>query len=240
MTTKKLHIAGIEIDLVRKDIKNIHLAVYPPDGRVRIAAPERMEDDSIRLFAISRLPWIKKNRKKFASQSRETLREYLEGESHYYQGHRYLLHLIEHTGNNRVHIRNKKYLDLYVKPGASRDQKERALREWYRRELKKQIPPLLAKWEAILGVRAAGWGVKQMRTKWGACNTHARRIWLNLELAKKPSACLEYIIAHELVHLLERKHGERFMALMGRAMPDWRGKRDLLNSYPVGRGDWGY
>lgn len=240
MSTNKLEIAGIEIDLVRKAIKNIHLAVYPPDGRVRIAAPEQMTDDSIRLFAISRLPWIKKNRRKFEEQTREPHLEYVEGESHYYQGHRYLLHIIEHTGNNRVRLRNKKYMDLYVKPGATRDQKERALREWYRRELKKTIPPLLEKWEAIIGVKAADWGVKLMHTKWGTCSTDARRIWLNLELAKKPIACLEYILAHELIHLHERNHTDRFIALMDRYMPDWRLQREVLNGYPVARGDWWY
>lgn len=240
MSTEQIHIAGIDIDLIRKDIKNIHLSVHPPTGRVRIAAPARMDDDSIRLFAISKLAWIRKHQKNFSEQRREMPREYVSGESHYFLGHRYLLNVIEHTGNNKVVLRNKKYMDLYIKPGASREQKARAIREWYRRELKKRVPPLLAKWEAAIGVRAEDWGIKRMRTKWGTCSTDAKRIWLNLELAKKPPICLEYIIAHELVHLLERHHTARFLALMDRFMPNWRLHRDVLNSLPVGHGDWGY
>lgn len=240
MNTEKITIAGIDIELVRKDIKNIHLGVYPPTGRVRIAAPARMDNEAIRLFAISKLSWIKKHIKNFNEQRREPPREYVNGESHYFLGHRYLLNIIEHTGNNRVHIRNKKYLDLYIKAGATPEQRGRAIQEWYRRELKKLIPPLLAKWEEVIGVTAAEWGVKRMRTKWGTCNIEARRIWINLELAKKPIRCLEYIIAHELVHLHERNHTGRFIALMDRFMPDWRIHRDTLNSLPVSHGDWGY
>lgn len=239
MSTDTITISGIDIELVRKDIKNIHLGVYPPSGRVRIAAPARMDEASIRLFAISKLSWIRKHQKNFSEQRRETPREFVSGESHYFLGHRYLLQVIEHTGNNRVHLRNKKYMDLYVKPGATLEQRGRALREWYRRELKKLVPPLIAKWEEVVGVKVEDWGVKQMRTKWGTCNIEARRIWLNLELAKKPVGCLEYIIAHELVHLHERNHTARFVALMDRFMPNWRGCRDVLNSMPVSHGNWG-
>jgi len=239
MSTDTITISGIDIELVRKDIKNIHLGVYPPSGRVRIAAPARMDEDSIRLFAISKLSWIRKHQKNFSAQRRETPREFVSGESHYFLGHRYLLNVIEHTGNNRVHFRNKKYMDLYVKPGATLEQRGRALREWYRWELKKLVPPLIAKWEEVVGVKVEDWGIKQMRTKWGTCNIEARRIWLNLELAKKPVGCLEYIIAHELVHLHERNHTARFVALMDRFMPNWRGCRDVLNGLPVGGGEWG-
>jgi hypothetical protein len=240
MSTEQITVAGIEIDLIRKDIKNIHLAVYPPTGRVRIAAPAQMDADAIRLFAVSKIPWIRKQQRKFAEQHREPPHEYVNGESHYFLGRRYLLHIIEHSGNNKVVIRNRKYMDLYVKHGASRDQKERALWEWYRRELKLLAPDLMAKWASIIGVQCAGWGVKHMRTKWGTCNTSAKRIWLNLELAKKPVICLEYIIAHELVHLHERNHTDRFVALMDQFMPNWRLHREVLNGLPVGRGAWEY
>lgn len=240
MSTERITVAGIDIDLIRKDIKNIHLAVYPPSGRVRIAAPEQMDAEAIRLFAISKIPWIKRRQRKFAEQQRETPREYVNGESHYFLGRRYLLNIIEHTGNNKVVIRNRKYMDLYVKYGATKDQKARAMREWYRRELKSLAPDLVTKWEAVIGVRCSGWGIKYMHTKWGTCNTSAKRIWLNLELAKKPVVCLEYIIAHELVHLLERNHTDRFVSLMDRFMPNWRLHREVLNGLPVGSGEWGY
>lgn len=240
MSTDKIQIGDMEIDVVRKDIKNIHLAVYPPTGRVRIAVPKRMADDSIRLFAISRLSWIRKQQRKFESQRRETPRLYVSGESHYFQGNRYRLDVVEHGGHNKVILRGKKYLVLYVKHGSTRDQREHALWEWYRRELKALVPDLIAKWENVIGVQAWDWGIKHMRTKWGTCNTTARRIWLNLELAKKPVICLEYIIAHELVHLLERSHNDRFVALMDQVMPNWRLNRDLLNSLPVSHGDWEY
>ncbi|MBK8656988.1 MAG: M48 family metallopeptidase [Haliscomenobacter sp.] len=239
MSTERLTVAGIDIDLIRKDIKNIHLAVYPPSGRVRIAAPEQMDAEAIRLFAISKIPWIRKHQRKFAEQQREAPREYVNGESHYFQGHRYLLHLIEHSGKNKVVVRNKKYLDLYVKPGATAAQREKALREWYRRELKKQIPPLVEKWQRILGVELMDWGVKSMRTKWGTCNPDARRIWLNLELAKKPIPCLEYIIVHEMVHLLERRHNARFVAYMDRFLPQWRNYKETLNGGVRGYVEWG-
>lgn len=240
MSTEHITVAGIVIDLIRKDIKNIHLAVYPPSGRVRIAAPEQMDADAIRLFAISKIPWIKKHQRKFAEQHREAPREYVNGESHYFRGRRYLLNIIEHNGNIKVVIRNRKYMDLYVKYDATKDQKERALWEWHRRELKSIVPDLVAKWEHIIGVRCSGCGIKHMRTKWGTCNTSAKRIWLNLELAKKPMVCLEYIIVHELVHLHERNHSDRFVSLMDRFMPNWRMHREVLNSLPVSHGEWGY
>jgi hypothetical protein len=240
MNTNKIHIGGLEIDLVRKNIKNIHLAVYPPTGRVRIAVPENMQEDSIRLFAVSRLSWIRKQQRRFREQSRETPREYVNGESHYFQGKRYLLNIIEHTGNNKVVLRNKKYMDLYVKHGASKEQKERAMWEWYRRALKALVPDLIVKWEAIIGVHSSDWGVKQMRTKWGTCNTVDRRIWLNLELAKKPIICLEYIVVHELIHLLERNHNDRFVGYMDQYMPNWRLHREVLNRLPVSHGEWDY
>ncbi len=239
MSTEQLTIAGIDMDLIRKDIKNIHLAVYPPSGRVRIAAPEQMDLDAIRLFAISKIPWIRKHQRKFTGQQREAPREYVNGESHYFQGRRYLLNIIEHAGNNKVAVRNKKYLDLYVRHGATKAQREKVLREWYRRELKKQIPPLLDKWQGIIGVELQDWGVKSMRTKWGACNPEDRRIWLNLELAKKTPSCLEYIIVHELVHLLERRHNARFLAYMDQFMPSWRAYKEALNRSLSGYVEWG-
>lgn len=233
-------IGNVEIDVVRKDIKNMHLAVYPPNGRIRLAAPEKTDHEIVRLFAISKLGWIKKHVKTFKEQPRETPRTFVSGESHYYQGKRYLLQVIEYKGYNRVLLVGTKTLKMFIRPETPTSKRAEILREWYRKQLKEQIPELLEKWEKIIGVKVNDWGVKQMRTKWGACNIEAGRIWLNLELAKKPPICMEYIIVHELVHLLERHHNDRFVGYMDRFMPKWRLYRDQLNQLPVAHEDWGY
>lgn len=236
---ENISIANISIDVIRKDIKNMHLAVYPPEGRIRLSAPNNTDSEVLRLFAISRLGWIKKNIKSFKEQARETPRDYVSGESHFLQGKRYLLEIIEHEGYNKVEIGAKK-IYLKLKPNTTTEQRSTIIREWYRKELKKQIPELLEKWEKVIGVKSNDWGVKQMLTKWGACNIEAKRIWLNLELAKKPTICLEYIIVHELVHLLERNHNDKFVSHMNKFMPKWRLHRDELNNLPVAHNDWGY
>ena len=200
--THQIKVSGLTVDVVRKDIKNLHLAVYPPAGRVRVAAPLRVSEEAVRLAVVSRLGWIKKQRSKFISQARQSEREYVSGESHYFQGQRYRLNVIYQNGASRVVIRNKSTIDLYVRAGSDREQRERVMLAWYRQCLKEQIPALIEKWEFVLGVRVADWRVKQMKTKWGTCNTRAGRIWLNLELAKKSAQCLEYIVVHEMVHLL--------------------------------------
>ncbi len=220
------------IDVVKKDIKNLHLSVHPPDGRVRIASPLKVSDESIRLFAISKLNWIKKKQAKFQAQSRQSPREYLSGESHYFKGDRYLLNVIYHPAPPKVVIRNKTYLDLYVRCGSIQEQREYVLINWYRQQLKAELPSLIAKWEKIIGVTINDWGVKKMKTKWGTCNIQAKRIWLNLELIKKPQHCLEYVIVHELVHLLERNHGELFKAYMSQFMPNWGFYKKELNYFP--------
>lgn len=228
------------VDVVRKNIKNLHLAVYPPDGRVRVAAPLLVDDEAVRLAVISRLAWIRKQQGKFAQQERQSAREYVSGESHYYQGRRYLLNVVYRAGVPSVALRNSTTLDLFVRPGSDTAQRERVLLAWYRLELKQLIPPLVAKWEVIIGVEVAEWRVKQMKTRWGTCNPAARRIWLNLDLIKKPPGCLEYIVVHEMVHLLERRHDERFVAYMDRFMPHWRLQRDELNQAPLGYTMWEY
>jgi predicted metal-dependent hydrolase len=235
-----ISIANLEIDVIRKDIKNMHLAVYPPTGRVRLSVPVSTDTEVLRLFAISKLGWIKKHIKNFKEQEREKPREYVSGESHYLQGKRYLLKVIEENGPSKVEIQSTKYLIIKVRPGTSRDTKAGVLKQWYRCYLKQQIPPILKKWEKVIGVNANDWGVKQMRTKWGACNTEDKRIWVNLELAKKPKICLEYIIVHELIHLLERKHNDRFIGYLNKFMPKWRLYRDELNRLPVSHSEWGY
>lgn len=231
---------GLVVDVVRKDIKNLHLAVYPPSGRVRVAAPLLINDEAVRLFTISKLAWIKRQQAKFEGQERQSAREFVSGESHYYQGNRYLLNVIYRAGAPEVVIRNNKTMELYVRPGSDTAQRERVLLGWYRQRLKEEITPLIAKWETIIGVEVAEWGVKQMKTKWGTCNIEAQRIWLNLELIKKPPHCLEYIIVHELIHLLERHHNERFFALMTRHLPLWHHYREELNHEPLVHETWEY
>jgi predicted metal-dependent hydrolase len=233
-------IANVEIDVIRKDIKNMHLAVYPPTGRIRLAAPIKTDSEVVRLFAISKLGWIKKHIKNFKEQARETQRDYVSGESHYVNGKRFLLNVITYNGPTKIEYSGIKKINLYIKSDTTRETKANLMKEWYRKELKKQIPELIDKWESIIGVKASNWGIRQMRTKWGSCNTDTKKIWLNLELAKKPTICLEYILVHELVHLLERNHNEQFVKYMNEFMPKWRLYRDELNNLPVAHNDWGY
>lgn len=218
----------------------MHLAVYPPNGRIRLSAPEKTDKEVLRLFTISKLGWIKKQVKSFQEQAREVPREYISGESHYFLGKRFLLEVIDAENKSKVELKGNKKILLYCKPDTPKSKRADLLKEWYRSELKKQIPALIKKWENKIGVRSNDWRVKQMKTKWGACNIEAKRIWLNLELAKKPKICLEYIIVHELVHLLERNHNERFVNYLDEFMPKWRLHRDELNSLPIAHSDWGY
>jgi len=238
--TETIAFANVEVEVVRKDIKNMHLAVYPPNGAIKLSVPTTTDEEVLRLFAISKLGWIKKNVKNFKEQARETKRDYVSGESHYFKGKRYLLNVNHHSGYNKVEITGINKIQLWVKPTATLEEKANVIKEWYRKELKSQIPELLVKWEKIIGVQSNDWGVKQMKTKWGACNVDDKRIWLNLELAKKPQICLEYILVHELVHLHERNHNARFISLMNQFMPKWRMHRDELNSLPIVHNDWGY
>ena len=242
MSTEKHQITvnDLVVDVVRKDIKNLHLGVYPPAGRVRVAAPLRVNDEAVRLFTISRLAWIQRQRAKFEDQERQSAREFVSGESHYFQGNRYLLNVIYGEGSPGVVIRNTRIMELYVRPGSDVAARERVLVGWYRRRLKEEVAPLIAKWEAVIGVKVVEWGVRQMKTRWGTCNIEAGRVWLNLELVKKPVHCLEYIVVHELVHLLERRHNERFVGFMNGFMPMWRFYREELNRKPLGHEEWEY
>ena len=233
-------VSDISVDVVRKDIKNMHLAVYPPNGRVRIAVPLRIDDEAVKLFAITKLAWIKRQQRKFEEQERETARDFVDRESHYFLGRRYLLRIIEHNGTPKVILKGKTYIDLYARTGSTKEQRQTTLNEWYREELKLAIPPLIEKWEPIIGVKVDEWGVKQMKTKWGTCNIDAKRIWLNLELAKKPILCLEYILVHEMIHLLERKHNDRFLTYLEKFIPQWKFYKDELNSLPVSHSEWTY
>ena len=239
-TVKRISVSGIPVEVVRKDIKNLHLGVYPPMGRVRVAAPLVVNDEAVRLAVIDKLSWIKRQRAQFSKQPRQSEREMVNGESHYFMGRRYRLRVHEVDGPSRVALRGVASLDLYVRPGTSARRREAVLLGWHRASLRTAITELLARWQPVLGVRAEQWGIKKMKTKWGSCNVTARRIWLNLELAKKPVKCLEYIVVHELVHLLERNHTERFTALMDEFLPNWRVCREVLNSGVLGYDVWEY
>ena len=232
-------LGDIVVDVVLKEIKNIHLSVYPPTGRVRISAPSGMKIDTLRLYAISRLGWIKKQRRKLQGQERETPREYLNRESHYLWGKRYLLKIVERDAPPFVDLQHSAII-LHIRPGASEERKQVVLDEWYRQQLKVAIANLIALWEKRVGVGVQEFGIKKMKTRWGTCNPEARRIWVNLELAKKPRECLEYIVVHEMVHLLERHHNDRFVSFMDNVMPEWRSIRDDLNRLPVKHEEWGY
>lgn len=237
---KEITVNNIKVNVVRKNIKNIHLAVYPPSGRVRIAVPSRVKEESIRLHVISKLSWIKRQQKRFKEQERIPPREYKNRESHYFEGKRYLLNIIETDLQPKVVIRNKTYLDLYVRKNSSREKCNEILNEWYREQIKKRLPKLIEKWEKRTGIVANEYKVKQMKTKWGSCNISARRIWLNLELAKKPVICTEYIIVHELIHLLERHHNEKFRAYLDKFMPQWQAHKRELNRQPLSHTKWEY
>lgn len=233
-------VGGIAVEVVRKDIKNLHLGVYPPNGRVRVAVPLVVSDEAVRLAVIDKLGWIKRQRAQFEEQPRQSQREMVNGESHYFLGRRYRLRVHEQKGPARVAVRRIASLDLFVRPGTTTEQRELVLLRWHREQLKELIPPLLEKWQPKLGIEVADWGIKKMKTKWGSCNIDARRIWINLELAKKPVQCLEYIVVHELVHLLERHHNDRFREYMDQFMPQWRHYREMLSQTPLGHEDWEY
>lgn len=235
----KIELGEIAVDVVKKDIKNLHLSVYPPTGRVRISAPLRMNLDTIRVFAISKLGWIKQQQKKVQGQERETPREYLDRESHYVWGKRYLLTVIESDEAPTVELKHSTML-MRVRPGASDAKKQAIIEEWYRVQLKQAVPAVIAKWEPLIGVKAERFFVQRMKTKWGSSNPHSKSIRLNTELGKKPPECLEYVVVHEMVHLLEPTHNSRFIALMDSFIPKWQFYRDALNRLPVRHEAWMY
>lgn len=235
----RFQLGDMAVDVAKKDIKNIHLSVHPPTGAVRISAPLRMNIDSIRVFAISKLGWIKQQQEKVRAQEREAPREYLERESHYLWGKRYLLMLIEKDALPMVTIKHRQIL-LQTRPRVRVETRAAILEEWYRLQLKAAVPRLIEKWEHRLGVRVSRFHVQRMKTRWGSCNTAAGSIRLNTELAKKPRECLEYIVVHEMVHLLEPTHNRRFVALMDKFMPKSNFYRDELNRLPVRHETWRY
>ena len=235
-----MHVGEVAVDVVRKDIKNLHIGVYPPAGRVRVAAPVGLGDDAVRLAVVSRLAWIRKRQARFMAQHRQSEREFVTGESHYFEGRRYRLDVFEGTARPSVRLRNRTVMELRVPPGTDRKLKETTLHRWYRLELNARLPALCEEWEAKVGVTVRELRIRRMKTLWGSCNAEAGRIWLNLELAKKPPCCLAFVLVHEMVHLFERHHNDRFIGLMDAAMPQWRIYRDELNREPLAHEDWRY
>jgi predicted metal-dependent hydrolase len=234
-----LQLGDIAVDVVLKDIKNVHLGVYPPTGRVRISAPSRMSLDTIRVFAVAKLDWIKAQQKKLREQERETPREYLERESHYVWGKRYLLSVTERDRASTIELKHNRMI-LTARAGTDETAREAIVAQWYRDQLKAVVSDLVAKWELSLAVSVNRVFVQQMKTKWGGCNPHTHTIRLNTELAKKPKECLEYIVVHEMAHLLEPTHNAHFVALMDQFMPRWQFFRQKLNRLPVSHANWDY
>ena len=235
----QIKLGELAVDVVLKNIKNVHLSVHPPTGRVTISAPSRMTLDTIRVFAISKLGWVRQQQRKLQEQERETPREYLDRESHYVWGKRYLLKVSESHQPPSVELKHNRMV-LHVRPGTDEAKRQAIVEEWYREQIKRAAPPLIAKWEKTIGVKCERLFVQRMKTKWGSCNPRTRTIRLNTELAKKPRECLEYLVVHELVHLLEPTHNARFIALMNQFLPRWQSHRQSLNRLPVRHETWGY
>ena len=235
----QITVSGVTVDVTFKDIKNVHLSVHPPMGRVTIAAPAHMSMDTVRLFAIAKVGWIRQQQDKLNQQDRETPREFLSGESHYVWGERYLMKVIEADAPPAIELKHSRMV-FQTRPGMDGKKKSDLLDGWYRELVRGAIQPLAVTWEQRIGVKAKSVSVRRMKTKWGSCNSTAKTILLNTDLAKKPRECLEYIVVHELVHLLEPTHNERFIKLMDQHMPKWQSHRQLLNSLPVKHENWGY
>jgi len=233
-----MKIRGVEVLILRKKIKNLHLNVLPPNGTVRVSAPLNMSDDAIHTFLATRLSWIKKQQAKFKGQERQTPRKYASGESHYFLGKRYRLEVIYIDNKPKVEVVNKKKLVLSVRLGSDTKKREQVLQNWYRTKLREMLDPLIIKWQEKSGVRVNFWGIKRMKTRWGSCNEETKRIWLNLELIKKPESCIEYVVVHELVHILERTHSDKFVRLMDKYLPKWRDKKDDLNRLVLAHEEW--
>lgn len=234
MQAYKLRVGNEEIDVQRKRIKHLYLGVSRDDGRLKVSAPLRVSDAALAAFVLSKQHWINKQRTNLRAlqvKSAHAELQYVSGEPHFYRGDRYHLNVIHEKSSPRVAIRDNQYLDIYIHESTSKDQRRKLLSQWYRHELKQLVPPLIEKWQPVMGVKVKEWQIKQMKTRWGSCNIAAQRIWLNLELIKKPAICLEYVVVHELVHLLESSHNARFKSYMDRFMPNWREHKRLLNHF---------
>lgn len=235
-----LQISGIEVLVLRKSVKNLHLNVLPPVGKVRVTAPAYMKNDVIQTFLATRISWIKKQQAKFQAQERQAPREFVSGETHYYLGNKYRLEVITDNVKPKVEIKGKKKIVLNVRPESTVSKREQTIQNWYRERLRTLLCQTIPKWERKIGVKAQNWGIKRMKTRWGTCHNNVKRIWFNLELAKKPESCIEYVIVHELMHLVEKKHNSNFIALMDKHLPKWRSEREELNRSVLSHEAWKY
>lgn len=237
-TNSYLQLGTVEVLVVRKRIKNLHLSVLPPSGRVRVTSPEHMKDDAIRTLISTRLPWIKKQQIKFTGQERQTKRKYVSGESHYFFGKRYRLEVVYKDEKPQVLIKGKNKIVLQARPKANTQKRQEILADWYRSELHSVVEGLITKWEKNLKVKTNYWAIKQMKTRWGTCNHKRARILINHELAKKPLSCVEYVVVHELIHLIEKKHSEKFVSIMTKSLPKWKSLKDELNRFILSYAKW--
>ena len=228
-----ISVLDISAEVEWKRIKNIHSTIYPPDARIHISAPMMMSEEAIRLFLLTKQAWIRQRVSQILEQNRQTPREYVSGENHYFKGHRYRLKVIQHNGPAKVELMGNEFIVLYARNGATDERKAEIMREWYRAEFKAILPPLITKWEEILRVNVNKWEVKQMKTLWGSCNHRTHNIIFNLELIKKPLHCIEYIVVHELLHIKVRLHNEEYTALLNRYFPNWRQLKEELNEFIV-------
>lgn len=232
-----IELGDISISVTRKDIKNVHLSVHPPEGRVTLVAPTSTRLEVARAYAISRLGWIREQQRKLEGQAREAPRQFVERESHYVWGRRYLM-VINHLDTKPSVVLDHKRITLTVRPGSDAHKRADVIHEWQKRQLHAAVPVLIQKWERKLKVKVAGYYLQRMKTKWGSCNHQAGNIRLNTELVKKPKDLLEYVIVHEMVHLLEPTHNERFISILGEHFPTWREARAELNELPLAAEAW--
>lgn len=235
--TEFIHIGDISIAVTRKDIKNVHLSVHPPEGRVTLAAPTETRLEVARAYAITRLSWIREQQKKLRNQARETPREFIERESHYLWGRRHLLTVIEKDVKPSITTDHKRIM-LSIRPGSDQVKRASIIHGWHKSLLHKLIPSLISKWEPKLDVQVSAYFLQRMKTKWGSCNHKANRIRLNTELVKKPKDLIEYVVVHEMTHLLEPTHSERFVAMLDEHYPTWREARAELNELPLAAEVW--
>lgn len=226
-TLIKIDETKVNVDF--KPIKNIHLTVYPPDGRVHVSAPDIMDEESVKLFVISRIGWIHTKQQELSEQPRQTDREYISGEDHYFLGARYRLQVETHMMPPHVAVKSRQFILMSVKPGTTREQRQMLMNNWYRAELTKVIKPMIEKWADAMDTTYSDWQIQEMQTRWGSCNYATKRLLFNLQLAKKPRTCIEYVVVHELAHTKVRLHNEKFWALMDRYLPDWQIRKDRLD-----------
>jgi len=235
-----MKIADLEVEIVKKDIKNIHLGVHPPQGRIRVAAPKKLDNETIKLFVISKTAWIKKQCNKFNEQRRQTKREYVSGETHFLKGKKYRLNVVSIKNSSKVEINKRTHIDLLIKSNYTSEKKEKLMNQFYRTEFKKLLPELIEKWEKIANVKVDSVKIRKMKTKWGTSNPKNKSLTLNLELIKYPIHCIEYVIVHEMTHFLEKNHTKRFYLLLTSFLPQWKQYKSELDNSLLGYFEWKY